>query len=181
MSLFKLFLIFVKIGAILLGGGYVILPIMQNEFVDKHHLISREDLINYFAISQSLPGIVAANISIFVGYKLRGKLGALAGMLGIIFVPFWSIILLASVLNIFLNNIHVQGVMWGVGVAVAALILLTTRELWQNSKRDWFFHFVFLLALVGLLIFKLSPIQTILIFTTLGVLIKSVRKREENK
>ncbi len=181
MSLFKLFLIFVKIGAILLGGGYVILPIMQNEFVDKHHLISREELINYFAISQSLPGIVAANISMFVGYKLMGKSGALAGMFGIIFVPFWCIILLASVLSLFLNNIHVLGVMWGIGVAVVALILLTTRELWHNSKRDLFFHTIFILALVALLIFKSSPVQTILFFSVLGVLYKALTRKGVSK
>ena len=75
MSLFKLFLIFVKIGAILLGGGYVILPIMTSEFVDKRNLVSHDDLINYFALAQSLPGIIAANISMFIGYKLKGKWG----------------------------------------------------------------------------------------------------------
>lgn len=179
MSLLKFFMIFVKIGAILLGGGYVILPIMQNEFVDKRHLIEREELINYFAISQSLPGIVAANISMFVGYKLLGKKGAVAGMLGIIFVPFWCIILLASVLNLFLNNIHIQGIMWGIGVAVVALILLTTREVWKNSERDLFFHLIFLLSLISLLLFKLSPIQAILIFSVVGVIIKCIGARSK--
>ena len=104
MSLFKLFLIFVKIGAILLGGGYVILPILQNEFVEKRNLISQDELVDYFALSQTLPGIVAANISMFIGYKLKGKWGALAGMLGIISVPFIIIILLASVLSFFTEN-----------------------------------------------------------------------------
>lgn len=180
MSLFKLFIIFVKIGAILLGGGYVILPIMQNEFVDKRHLITREELVNYFAISQSLPGIVAANISMFVGYKLMGKLGLVIAMLGITFVPFWCIILLASVLNMFLNNIHVLGVMWGIGVAVITLILLTTRELWQNSKRDLFFYTIFILSLISLLILKFSPVQTILVFSVFGILIKVINRKEVN-
>ena len=181
MSLLKLFLIFVKIGAILLGGGYVILPILQSEFVDKYHIISREELVNYFAISQSLPGIVAANISMFIGYKLMGKTGSVIAMLGVIFVPFWCIVLLASVLGLFINNIHIYWVMWGVGVAVVALILLTTRELWQNSKRDWFFNTIFLLALISLLVFKFSPIQTILIFSGIGVLIKAAKRMAVNK
>ena len=181
MSLFRLFLVFVKIGAILLGGGYVILPIMQNEFVEKRKLITHDEMINYFAISQSLPGIVAANISMFVGYKLMGKRGALTAMFGIIFVPFWSIVVLASVLYMFINNIYVIGAMWGVGVAVVALILLTTRELWQSSKRDLFFYLIFLMALIALLVFKRSPIQTILIFSVLGVLIKLFTKREVSK
>ena len=83
-SLFNLYLIFVKIGAILLGGGYVILPIVTSEFVDKRNLISHDDLIDYFALSQSLPGIIAANISMFVGCKLRGKFGAIVAMSGVL-------------------------------------------------------------------------------------------------
>ncbi len=179
MSLFRLFLIFVKIGAILLGGGYVILPIMQSEFAEKRELVSKDELVNYFALAQSLPGIVAANMTMFIGYKLKGKTGALAAMFGVIFVPFWCIVLLASVLNIFVNNTYVTGALWGVGVAVLALILLTVREMWQRSERNLFFYFIFLVSFTALMIFKLTPIQTILIFSVLGVLIKFLQKKKE--
>ena len=103
-SLWNIFLIFAKIGAIALGGGYVILPIVQNELVEKRKLITKEDLLDYFAFSQSLPGIIAANISMFSGYKLRGKSGAVVAMLGVIFVPFITIVLLASMLATFISN-----------------------------------------------------------------------------
>lgn len=169
MALFKLFLVFVKIGAILLGGGYVILPILTSEFVEKRQLISNDDLIDYFALSQSLPGIVAANISMFLGYKLKGKWGAIAAMTGVTFVPFWCIVLLASVLSSLVNNSYVQGALWGVGIAVVALIMLTVRETWQKSNKNGYFYTIFLLALIALMVFNLSPIQTILIFTILGV------------
>ena len=177
MSLFKLFLMFVKIGAILLGGGYVILPILQNEFTEKRHLLDKDELINYFALSQSLPGIVAANISMFIGYKLKGKKGAICAVLGIIFVPFWIIVLLASVLGTLVNNTFIQGILWGISIAVIALILLTVREMWQNSKRDIFFYIIFLLSLIGLLIFKFSAIHTILIFSFLGIVFKDIQRR----
>ena len=72
LSLINLYFIFVRIGAILIGGGYVILPIVKNEFVDRRELIEKDDLVNFFTLSQSLPGIIAANISMFIGYKLRG-------------------------------------------------------------------------------------------------------------
>lgn len=180
-SLFKLFLIFAKIGAILLGGGYVILPILINEFVEKRKIVEHEDLINYFAISQSLPGIIAANISMFVGYKLRGNLGALIAMFGIIFVPFICIVLLASILSSLTSNTFVQGIFWGVSIAVIALIMLTVREMWQKSKRDLFFYTIFCTALLTLLLTELSPIKTILIFTTVGVLIKSTIRPKETK
>ena len=177
-SLLKLYIIFVKIGAILLGGGYVILPIITSELCKKRKLLKEEDIINYFALSQSLPGIIAANISMFAGYKLRGKLGAIAAMLGIITVPFIFIVLLASALDKFTDNIYIQGLFWGVGVAVIALIILTVREIWQKSKRDLFFHIIFLFSLIALLIFKLSPVATILIFSGLGIVYKRIRHME---
>lgn len=176
-SLFKLFLIFVKIGAVLLGGGYVILPIMQSEFAQKRELVSKDELVNYFALAQSLPGIVAANISMFVGYKLKGKSGALAAMFGIIFVPFWTIVLLASLIGAYTDNPCVYGILQGVGIAVIALILLTVREMWQNSKRDWFFYLIFFASLVLLMLLKLTPIQTILVMAGTGVIIKTILRR----
>ena len=172
-SLLNLFLIFTKIGAILLGGGYVILPILMSEFVEKRELIKQDELVDYFALSQSLPGIIAANISMFVGYKLRGRLGAIIAMFGTIFVPFICIVLLASILNLLVDNKFVQGIFWGVGVAVVALIMLTIREVWQKSNRDFFFYIIFTLALVALVWLNFSPIKTIIIFTLLGVLYKS--------
>jgi len=174
LTLLKLFIIFVKVGAILLGGGYVILPILENELAVKRKLVSKDELVNYFTLSQSLPGIIAANMTMFIGYKLKGKSGTLAAMLGVIFVPFWCIVLLASVLGHFVNNSYVQGAMWGVSVAVIALILLTARDMWQNSKRTLFFYSIFLLSLISLLIFKLSPVSVIIIYSLFGLAIKLI-------
>ena len=176
MSLLRLFLIFAKIGAILLGGGYVILPIVQSEFTEKRKLITEDVLVEYFALAQSLPGIVAANISMFIGYRLRGKTGALTAMFGIIFVPFICIVILASILKIFINNTIVQGIMWGIGIAVVTLVLLSAGEIWQKSNRNLFFHIIFLLSFISLLIFKLSPILVIIIFSTVGIIIKLIER-----
>lgn len=178
-SLLKLFFIFVKVGAILLGGGYVILPILMSEIVEKRKLITEEELLDFFAISQSLPGIIAANISMFVGYKLRSFLGAVVSMLGVIFVPFLCIVLLASGLSLLTSNNYIQSIFWGVGVAVIALIILTVREMWQKSHKDTFFYLIFLLSLIVLLVFKLSPVKTILIFVLFGVLYKTLIRLKE--
>ena len=171
-SLIKLFLLFVKIGAIALGGGFVILPIIKCELVDKRRWISNEELMDYFALSQSLPGIIAANISLFAGYKLRGKLGALIAMLGVVFVPFWSIVIIATFLSAISGNSYVQGLFWGVGIAVVALIILTARDIWRNANRSLFFYIIFLLTLASLLLLDFSPIKAIVIFVILGVLYK---------
>ena len=178
-SFFELFLIFVKIGAILLGGGYVILPIIISEFAKKRQLVSEDEIVNYFALSQSLPGIIAANISMFIGYKLKGRLGAVLAMLGIITVPFLCIILLASVLDKLVDNSIVNGIFWGVGVSVIALILLTIREMWQKSTRNGYFYFVFLAAFASLLLLDFSPIKTILVYGLVGVLYKKFIEKEE--
>ena len=180
-TLLNLYLIFVKIGAILLGGGYVILPIITNEFAEKRKLFSSEEIVNYFTISQSLPGIIAANISMFIGYKLHGKRGAIIAMLGIITIPFICIISLASLLDLLTQNKLIQGAFWGIGIAVISLIILTIREIWQNTNKDVFFYSIFTLALTALLFFNFSPIKTILIFTLLGILYKILTTPKEVK
>jgi len=172
MSLLRLFLVFIKIGAILLGGGYVILPIMTNEFAEKRNLVTHEELMEFFALSQSLPGIIAANMSMFVGYKLCGKFGAITAMIGVVFVPFICIVLLASALGILAENQLIKSALWGVGIAVIALILLTIREMWQNSNKDVYFYVIFCLALLSLTVIKLSPVIVIILFSILGVFYK---------
>lgn len=176
-SLIELYLIFVKIGAILLGGGYVILPILTSELCEKRNLITETELIDFYALSQSLPGIVAANISMFTGYKFCGKIGALAAMFGVITVPFFCIVLLASVLELLANNSYINGIFWGVGFAVIALILLTVREMWQKSEKNTFFYLIFIPALITLSVFKISPVSVILCFSILGLIIKFAVKR----
>lgn len=172
MSLLKLFFIFAKIGAVLLGGGYVILPVLQNEFIEKRQLLTDDELIDFFALSQSLPGLIAANISMFIGYKLRNKRGAFVAMVGVTTVPFLCIVLLASFLGLLTQNNFVQGALWGVGVAVIALIMLTVREMYQKSNKTPFFYVVYVMALCSLLFIKLSPIQVIIIFSLAGVFYK---------
>jgi len=181
LSLLKLYMIFLKIGAILLGGGYVILPVLTSELCDRRNLIDKSELADYFALSQSLPGIVAANISMFTGYKLCGKFGAVAAMLGVITVPFFSIIFLASVFNTLAGNTYVNSIFWGVGIAVSALILLTVREIWEQSVTGTFFYVIFVLTLLLILYFKFSPVTTIIISAVVGVLIKAIECKRREK
>ena len=167
-------MIFFKIGAILLGGGYVILPMLTSELCQKRNLIKESELVDYYTLSQSLPGIVAANISMFIGYKLSGKMGAITAMLGIVTAPFLIITCLASILELFVNNKYIIEIFWGVGISVIALIILTIRELWQKTKRDLYFYIIFLLSPIALVILKMSPISVIIIFTVFGTFCLSI-------
>ena len=180
-TLINIYLIFLKIGAILLGGGYVILPILQSELCDKRDLISESELVDYYALSQSLPGIVAANISMFAGYKLKGKLGALTAMLGIVTVPILCIICLANIFAIFISNKYINGIFWGIGIAVIALIILTIREMWQKSNVNLFFYVIFAFSLISLLYFKLSPVCVILIYSIIGIILKYIERRRDTE
>ena len=180
-TLLKLYLIFLKIGTILLGGGYVILPILMSELCDKRQIIDKSELVDYFALSQSLPGIVAANISMFIGYKLCGKLGAITAMLGVITVPFITIIILAFFFNTLTETSYINGVFWGVGIAVAALILLTAKEIWEHSQRDFFFYTIFLLTFLSIIYLKLSPVTTITICSVIGIIIKMAERKRREK
>lgn len=180
MSLFKLFLLFVKIGAILLGGGYVILPILKSEFVEKQKLITEDELVEYFAISQSLPGIIAANISIFVGYKLHKVFGAIVAVVGVMFAPFWTIVLLASVIAKYAETDIMQGIFWGVGIGVMILLVSATREIWLKAIIDKFALGLFILLLLGMLCWQLSPVIVILTGALMGVLRNLFLRKREN-
>ena len=102
-TLYQIFKTFFKVGTLLLGGGYVILPLLQSELVDKKNWISDDELCEYYALSQSIPGIIAANTAIFTGYRLRGTLGAITATLGIVTPAFISIILVARILEEIIN------------------------------------------------------------------------------
>ena len=181
MSLIKLFIIFTKIGAILLGGGYVILPILKSEFVDKYKLITEDELVNYFAISQSLPGIIAANISIFIGYQLKKLPGAIVATLGVNLAPFLTIVLLASIIAKFLNSNFLQGIFWGVGIGVIVLLVSATKELFEKSVIDKFTVLLFVTTLGILLITNISPAIIIIASAITGILYKKLTTKQQEE
>lgn len=180
-SLWQLFCACAKVGLILLGGGYVILPVMQSEFVDKRGWITYDELVEYYALSQSLPGLIAINTSIFVGYKIRGKFGALTSIIGLVFYAFWMIVCLASILTKLTTNSYVQGLLWGVGVAVIVLIIASVREMWGKSMTSKFAYLVYIFALILMLTLKLSPALTIIVTVVVGLIYKTLEKKRGEK
>ena len=175
--LIDIFVAFLYSGLILLGGGYVILPILQNELVKKRKWLTDSDLTDYYAVSQSLPGLISINISILVGYKLRGKSGALAGVLGITFFAFWAIVILSSIITKYTYNTYVQGAFWAISIAVVILIISAAREMWDKSVKDLSSFVVFLAALSIMLFTKISPVYVILSSIVVGVVYKYITNR----
>ena len=165
----NIFKTFFKIGTLLLGGGYVILPLLQSEIVEKKSWADFDEVCEYYALSQSLPGLIAANVAIFVGYKIAGQRGACAALSGIIAPSFLAIVLIASILEELVKNNFIHSIFAGVGVGVIVLLILAVKEMWAKSVIDKFTWAIFIFSLV-MSVLKISPVLTILVSICAGIL-----------
>ncbi len=169
-SLYNIYKTFFKVGTLLLGGGYVILPLLQSELVEKRNWIDNDELCEYTALSQSIPGLIAANLSIFVGYKLKRTMGALAAISGMITPAFLSIVILAKILEEVIKLKFIQGIFWGVGIGVLILIFLAIKEIWHKSVIDKFTFGVFFVIFLLSVCLKISPAVLIILVIIIGIL-----------
>lgn len=145
------------------------MPLLQSELVEKKGWIDSDGLCEYYALGQSVPGIIAANMSIFVGYKLRGQTGALAAVLGIVSPAFLAIVLLASILEEIVYLTFIQSIFWGVGIGVILLVFLAAKEMWSKSIVDRFTCIVFFAAFILSSCFHVSPAIIIILAIISGV------------
>lgn len=169
-SLIDIFLLFLKVGLQLLGGGYVILPILKHEVVENRKWITEEELLDYYAISQCTPGVIAVNVSLFIGYKQRGILGALAALLGKILPSFLIIIFLATLLINHMHNKFLQNAFWGIRIGVIMLILLTIKEFLGNCIKTRFSKCLYIFILIITLFTNTSPILLIVTAAIIGLI-----------
>lgn len=128
-----LFKTFVKIGAFTLGGGYAMIPIIEAEVVDRHKWIDKDEFLDLIAIAQSCPGVFAVNISIFIGYKLRGVRGAICTAMGASLPSFLIILLIAMFFHSFMNVPWIAAMFNGIRPAVVALIAVPTFNLAKSA------------------------------------------------
>ena len=169
-SFYSIFKTFFKVGTLLLGGGYVILPLLTSELVDKKHWITSDELCEFYALGASLPGIIAANTAIFTGRKLLGRKGAIAAIIGIVMPAFLAIVLLASILSEIVNKPTVQHIFWGVGIGVIVLLFLAVKEMWKKCVVDKFSVVVYAICLI-LAFLRLIPLSLIVILALISGII----------
>ena len=171
--LLELFIIFAKVGVMTFGGGYAMLPILQREVVEKKKWASEEELMDYFAIGQCTPGIIAVNTATFIGQKNKGVLGGIFATLGLIFPSLIIISLLAGVINAFSHIVWVQHAFGGIRVCVCVLIINAVIKLLKKAVIDKFSFAIYIAVALAAFFTDLSPVIFVVIAAVLGIVIKN--------
>lgn len=161
-SYWTLFLIFSKIGAFTLGGGYAMFPLIQQEIVDKRQWIDRREFLDLLAIAQSAPGIIAVNIAIFVGYKLKGVKGSLVTTLGTVLPSFVAILLIALFFQEFKDNIYVQRIFMGIRPVTVALIAAPVLQMGRAACEKKILWLIPLTVAAAIWLAGISPVGIVL-------------------
>lgn len=167
--LFDLFITFFKIGAFTFGGGWAMISIIEREIVDKHHWLEREEFLDLLAVAQSLPGILAVNIAVAVGDKLKGRKGSFVSALGTILPSFMMILFIAVFLtpDMIKNNPTLSAIFKGIRPAVVALIVAPVISSARSAKLNRFT--VFIPIAVALLIWsKLPYVSSPILYIVIG-------------
>lgn len=152
-----------KIGLFTLGGGYAMIPLIEQKVVEEKKWVSEEELNDLIAVAQSCPGIFAVNLSIFIGYKLRGTKGAFIGTLGTALPSFLIILFIALFFHQFRDNEIVEKVFRGVRPAVVALIASPVFKMAKTAKINRYTFWIPIVAALSIWLFGVNPIYIILI------------------
>ena len=175
--LINLFMSFFKIGLFTIGGGLAMIPMMEKELINKKRWINDEELLDYYAVSQSTPGIIAVNVATFVGYKQAGIIGGIFATLGIV-TPSWIII---TILAFFINSISdypmVQKALKGINVAVASLLTSVIINFSKKTIKNFYNGLFMFLAFVLVFFFKVPTYWIIISAIIMGILIVLVQDK----
>ena len=171
--LLDLFLTFAKVGVMTFGGGYAMLPILQREVVENKGWATEEELMDYFAIGQCTPGIIAVNTATFIGQKYNGTLGAIATTIGVVFPSIVIISLLATVIEAFSHLVWVQNAFGGIRVCVCVLIANAVIKLYKKAVVDKLTLTIFLAVALGSYFLNVSPVIFVVVSALAGIVLHS--------
>ena len=176
-DLIAIFWTFVKIGGLTFGGGYSMLPMLRRECIEAKGWITEEELLDYYAIGQTTPGLIAVNTSILIGSKVKKLSGALVAALGVVFPSVVVILIIAAALSGYMSLPLVEHAFAGIRIVVAALIVSAMLRQWRGAIKDKACAVIFAAALLALLFTSVSPVVVVLLAAAAGVVITFVRKR----
>lgn len=178
-TLLDLFLTFAKVGVMTFGGGYAMLPILQREVVDRKHWATEEELMDYFAIGQCTPGIIAINTATFVGQKNNGTWGGIFATLGMVFPSIVIISILAGVIETFSHLAWVQNAFAGIRVCVCVLILNAVVKLFKKAVVDAPTLTIFILVTLASSLLSVSPVVFVILSAIAGIILKNLEGRKK--
>lgn len=171
------FLTFFKIGSFTFGGGYAMIPLIQQEIVEKKKWLKKEEFLDILAVAQSAPGVMAVNISIIVGYKLRGFKGCLTSALGAILPSFIIILLIAGFFMQFKDNPNVERVFKGIRPVIVALIFVPVLSMAKDAKITYKTVIIPIATALLIWLLGISPVYIILIAAIGGIAYGWFRRR----
>ena len=169
-KLLDLFLAFARVGVMTFGGGYAMLPILEREIVDRQGWASSEELMDYYAVGQCTPGVIAVNTATFIGYKVAGTLGGVFATLGMVFPSLVIITVIAGVLTRFADIPAVKSAFAAIRVCVCVLIFNAVLKLWKGAVKDKAGLCLFLLVFVLSIFLDISPVFCVLFCAVAGIL-----------
>lgn len=173
-ELMDLFITFARVGVLTFGGGYAMLPILQREIVEKNDWATDEELMDYYAIGQCTPGVIAVNTATFIGQKNKGIVGGIVATLGVIMPSLVIITAIAAFISNFSDLAIVKNAFAGVRVCVCVLIFNAVVKLWKSSVVDKATLIVFVGVFLGSVFTDLSPILFVVITAIAGIIVKNM-------
>lgn len=180
-ELFMLMFAFAKVGAVTFGGGYAMLPILQKEIVEKRGWAEEDELLDYFAIGQCTPGVIAVNTATFIGYKHKGILGAVFATVGVILPSIAIITVIAAFIKNFADMEIVKNAFCGIRVCVCVLIADAVAKLWKKAVVDKF-TLVLFLAVLCLAAFTSLPVTIFVVIAGfMGIAFKGIAHKEKKE
>ena len=177
-ELWELFITFAKMGVMTFGGGMAMLPILQLEVVDNKHWATEEELVDYYAIGQCTPGIIAVNTATFIGQKRKGAAGGILATLGVVFPSLVIITILAGLITSFSHVAWVQNAFAGIQVCVCVLIFNAVVKLLKKSVVDKRTAVIFVFVLLGGVFLNLSPVWFVVLAAAAGILLKNLEVKK---
>ncbi|MBQ7434908.1 MAG: chromate transporter [Oscillospiraceae bacterium] len=170
-QLWKLFLAFARVGVMTFGGGYAMIPILEREIVDRHGWATEEELMDYYAVGQCTPGVIAVNTATFIGYKVAGTVGGIVATLGVIFPSVVIITVIAGILTNFADVPAVKSAFAGIRVCVCVLIFNAVLKLWKKAVVDKITLALFLGVFLLSVFFDISPIVFVVFCAAAGIVL----------
>ena len=171
-ELFDLFLTFARVGGLTFGGGYAMLPMLQKEVVEKRHWATEEEIMDYYALGQCTPGIIAINVATFIGYKNRGVLGAIFSTAGMVFPSLIIITIIAAFLQNFAELPLVKNAFAGIRICVGVLVLNAVKTLWKKGVLDKATMAIAVVVFLGMILLDVSPVVFVIGSGVAGWLVK---------